>query len=124
MFEDCSVSILQDHVIVLGIIWVSYGSSSFRVLREELKILPKFGNVTCLCCGVAHSTFQLNEGEAAYKMIRMQLQDLPLLLAGALGAAITGMIAPGLSFLFGEIQKVEAIGYSVTSMTVEIVTST
>ena len=47
-------------------------------------------------------------------MIRMQLQDLPLLLAGALGAAITGMIAPGLSFLFGEIQKVEAIGYSVT----------
>ena len=39
-------------------------------------------------------------------MIRMQLQDLPLLLSGALGAAITGMIAPGLSFLFGEIQKV------------------
>ena len=39
-------------------------------------------------------------------MIRMQLKDLPLLLAGALGAAITGMVAPGLSFLFGEIQKV------------------
>ena len=36
----------------------------------------------------------------------MQLQDLPLLLAGALGAAITGMVAPGLSYLFGEIQKV------------------
>lgn len=106
MFEDCSVSILQDHVIVLGIIWVTYGPSSFRVLRQDLKILPKFGNVTFLCCGVAHSTFQLNEGEAAYKMIRMQLQDLPLLFAGALGAAITGMIAPGLSFLFGEIQKV------------------
>jgi len=50
--------------------------------------------------------FQLNEGKSAYKMIRMQLQDLPLLLAGALGAAITGMVAPGLSFLFGEIQKV------------------
>jgi len=48
----------------------------------------------------------LNEGKAAYKMIRMQLQDLPLLLTGALGAAITGMVAPGLSFLFGEIQKV------------------
>ena len=39
-------------------------------------------------------------------MIRMQLQDLPLLLAGALGAAITGIVAPGLSYLFGEIQKV------------------
>jgi len=39
-------------------------------------------------------------------MIWMQLKDLPLLLAGALGAAITGMVAPGLSFLFGEIQKV------------------
>ena len=39
-------------------------------------------------------------------MIRMQLKDLPLLLAGALGAAITGMVAPGLSLLFGEIQKV------------------
>ena len=51
-------------------------------------------------------SFQLNEGKAAYKMIRMQLQDLPLLLAGALGAAVTGMVAPGLSFLFGEIQKV------------------
>ena len=50
--------------------------------------------------------FQLNEGKSAYKVIRMQLQDLPLLLAGALGAAITGMVAPGLSFLFGEIQKV------------------
>lgn len=49
---------------------------------------------------------QLNEGQAAYKMIRMQLKDLPLLLAGTLGAAITGMVAPGLSFLFGEIQKV------------------
>ena len=50
---------------------------------------------------------QLHEGQAAYKMIWMQLKDLPLLLAGALGAAITGMIAPGLSFLFGEIQKVK-----------------
>lgn len=50
---------------------------------------------------------QLNEGQAAYKMIWMQLKDLPLLLAGALGAAITGMVAPGLSFLFGEIQKVK-----------------
>ncbi|CAH3182650.1 unnamed protein product [Porites lobata] len=48
---------------------------------------------------------RLNEGQAAYKMIWMQLKDLPLLLAGALGAAITGMVAPGLSFLFGEIQK-------------------
>ena len=108
MFEECSVSILKDQVIVLGILWVTYGSSSFRVLRQDLD------NVNCLHCGVAHSTFQLNEGEAAYKMIRMQLQDLPLLLAGALGAAITGMIAPGLSFLFGEIQKVEDICYSVT----------
>lgn len=42
-------------------------------------------------------------------MIRMQLQDLPLLLTGALGAAITGMVAPGLSFLFGEIQKVTTL---------------
>ncbi|KAL9968128.1 hypothetical protein ACROYT_G026461 [Oculina patagonica] len=48
---------------------------------------------------------KLNEGKSAYKVIWMQLQDLPLLLAGALGAAITGMVAPGLSFLFGEIQK-------------------
>jgi len=39
-------------------------------------------------------------------MIKMQLKDLPLLLAGALGASITGIIAPGLSFLFGEIQQV------------------
>lgn len=114
MFEECSVSILKDQVIVLGILWVTYGSSSFRVLHQHLKILLKFDNVNCLYCGIAHSTFQLNEGEATYKMIRMQLQDLPLLLAGALGAAITGMIAPGLSFLFGEIQKVEAIAYSVT----------
>ena len=106
----------QDQVKVLGILWVTYGSSSFRVLRQDLKILLKFDYVNCLHCGIAHSTFQLNEGKAAYKMIRMQLQDLPLLLAGALGAAITGMIAPGLSFLFGEIQKVEAIGYSVTLM--------
>ena len=39
----------------------------------------------------------------------MQLQDLPLLLTGALGAAISGMVGPGLSFLFGEIQKVKKI---------------
>ena len=45
-------------------------------------------------------------------MIRMQLQDLPLLLAGALGAAITGMVAPGLSFLFGEIQKVARLEWN------------
>lgn len=54
-------------------------------------------------------SLQLNEGQAAYKMIKMQLKDLPLLLAGALGASITGIIAPGLSFLFGEIQKVTTI---------------
>ena len=53
--------------------------------------------------------FQINEGQAAYKMIKMQLKDLPLLLAGAIGAAITGMVAPGLSFLFGEIQKVALV---------------
>lgn len=57
-------------------------------------------------CSKNVSPLQLNEGQAAYKMIWMQLKDLPLLLAGALGAAITGMVAPGLSFLFGEIQKV------------------
>jgi len=55
--------------------------------------------------------FQLNEGKSAYKMIRMQLQDLPLLLTGALGAAITGLVAAGLSFLFGEIQKVTTLIY-------------
>ena len=32
--------------------------------------------------------------------------DAPLLLAAAAGASITGMVAPGLAYLFGEIQKV------------------
>lgn len=63
--------------------------------------------------------FQLNEGKSAYKMIRMQLQELPLLLAGALGAAITGMVAPGLSFLFGEIQKVTHLSIVLALIKVE-----
>ena len=45
-------------------------------------------------------------GKVAYEMIVMQLEDLPLLIAGALGAAVTGMLAPGLAFLFHEVQKV------------------
>jgi len=37
----------------------------------------------------------------------MQLLDAPLLIGAALGASLGGMIAPGLSFLFSEIQKVK-----------------
>jgi hypothetical protein len=36
----------------------------------------------------------------------MQLLDAPLLIAAALGAALGGMVAPGLAMLFSEIQKV------------------